>query len=121
VPLGTASVRRGGSDVSIVASGLMVERALAAAETLAKLGTRAEVVDLRSVQPFDEDTILESVRKTSRLVIAHEAPVRGGLGGEIRGGGGESLRLPQRTYPSGGGPVGTGAIWPAADRCLRSL
>jgi acetoin:2,6-dichlorophenolindophenol oxidoreductase subunit beta len=83
VPLGTAAVSRPGDDVTVVASGLMVERALAAAETLAAEGTSVEVIDLRSVQPLDEATILASVQKTSRLVIVHEAPVRGGFGGEI--------------------------------------
>jgi pyruvate dehydrogenase E1 component beta subunit len=61
----------------------MVERALAAAEILAAGGTDVEVIDLRSVQPLDEETILASVRRTGRLVIVHEAPVRGGFGGEI--------------------------------------
>jgi pyruvate dehydrogenase E1 component beta subunit len=61
----------------------MVDRALGAARTLADEGISAEVIDLRSVQPLDEDTILASVEKTGRLVIVHEAPVRGGFGGEI--------------------------------------
>ena len=83
VQIGLADVRRPGSDVTVVASGLMVDRAMAAAEILATSGTDAEVIDLRSVQPLDEQTILTSVRKTGRLVIVHEAPVRGGFGGEI--------------------------------------
>jgi pyruvate dehydrogenase E1 component beta subunit len=83
VPIGLAEIRRPGSDVTIVASGLMVDRALAAAVTLAADGTDAEVIDLRSVQPLDEEAILGSVRRTSRLVVVHEAPVRGGFGGEI--------------------------------------
>ncbi len=83
VPIGLAEIRRPGTDVTIVASGLMVERALAAADALAIDGTNAEVIDLRSVQPLDEETILASVRRTGRLVIVHEAPVRGGFGGEI--------------------------------------
>jgi acetoin:2,6-dichlorophenolindophenol oxidoreductase subunit beta len=83
VPIGTANVLREGEDVTIVASGLMVGRALAAARTLADEGTSAEVIDLRSVNPLDEATILASVRKTSRLVIVHEAPTFGGFGGEI--------------------------------------
>ena len=83
VPLGAADVRRTGEDATIVASGLMVERALGAARVLAEDGTSVEVVDLRSVQPLDEETILGSVAKTGRLVIVHEAPVRGGYGGEV--------------------------------------
>jgi len=83
VPIGKAEVKRPGDDVTIVASGLMVDRALDAARTLAQEGVSAEVIDLRSVQPLDEETILASVEKTGRLVTVHEAPVRGGFGGEI--------------------------------------
>ncbi len=83
VPIGKADVARPGDDVTIVASGLMVSRSLAAAKRLESEGVSAEVIDLRSIQPLDEDTILESVRKTGRLVIVHEAPVRGGFGAEI--------------------------------------
>jgi acetoin:2,6-dichlorophenolindophenol oxidoreductase subunit beta len=83
VPIGKAEIRRPGTAVTVVASGLMVDRALGAARTLADEGISAEVIDLRSVQPLDEDTILASVEKTGRLVIVHEAPVRGGFGGEI--------------------------------------
>ena len=83
VPIGKAEIKRPGNAVTIVASGLMVDRALGAARILADEGISAEVIDLRSVQPLDEDTILASVEKTGRLVIVHEAPVRGGFGGEI--------------------------------------
>ncbi len=83
VPIGKADVKRTGEDLTIVASGLMVDRSLAAAKLLEKEGLSTEVIDLRSIQPLDEDTILESVQKTSRLVIVHEAPVRGGFGGEV--------------------------------------
>lgn len=83
VPIGKAEIKRPGNAVTVVASGLMVDRALGAARTLADEGISAEVIDLRSVQPLDEDTILASVEKTGRLVIVHEAPVRGGFGGEI--------------------------------------
>jgi pyruvate dehydrogenase E1 component beta subunit len=60
-----------------------VDRALGAARSLAREGISAEVIDLRSIQPLDEETILGSVEKTGRLVIVHEAPVRGGFGGEV--------------------------------------
>jgi pyruvate dehydrogenase E1 component beta subunit len=83
VPIGKADIKRSGENVTIVASGLMVDRALGAARTLAQEGVSAEVIDLRSVQPLDEETILASVEKTGRLVIVHEAPVRGGFGGEV--------------------------------------
>jgi acetoin:2,6-dichlorophenolindophenol oxidoreductase subunit beta len=80
VPIGKADVKRSGDDVTVVATGMMVDRALAAAKTLVGDG---EVIDLRSIQPLDEETILGSVEKTGRLVIVHEAPVRGGFGGEV--------------------------------------
>lgn len=83
VPIGKADVKRPGDAVTIVATGLMVDRALGAARSLATNGISAEVIDLRSIQPLDEDTILASVEKTGRLVIVHEAPVRGGFGGEV--------------------------------------
>jgi pyruvate/2-oxoglutarate/acetoin dehydrogenase E1 component len=83
VPIGRAEVKRPGQDVTIVASGMMVDRALAAAGSLAQEGVGAEVIDLRSVQPLDAETIVASVEKTGRLVIVHEAPVHGGFGGEI--------------------------------------
>ena len=83
VPIGKAEIKRVGDAVTVVASGRMVDRALTAAQTLAGEGLYAEVIDLRSIQPLDEETILASVEKTGRLVIVHEAPVRGGFGGEI--------------------------------------
>ena len=83
VPIGKAEIKRSGDGVTIVASGMMVDRALGAARTLMQEGISAEVIDLRSVQPLDEETILISVEKTGRLVIVHEAPVRGGFGGEV--------------------------------------
>jgi len=83
LPIGKADVKLSGEDVTIVATGLMVDRALGAAGILSREGLSAEVIDLRSVQPLDEKTILTSVEKTGRLVIVHEAPVRGGFGGEV--------------------------------------
>lgn len=83
VPLGSAEVRRHGSDVTVVSYSRMVHRALAAAERLAGRGVSAEVIDLRSIVPIDEETVLNSVRKTGRAVIAHEACERGGVGAEL--------------------------------------
>jgi pyruvate dehydrogenase E1 component beta subunit len=83
VPIGKADIKRSGDGVTIVGTGMMVDRALGAARTLAQEGVSAEVIDLRSIQPLDEETILDSVEKTGRLVIVHEAPVRGGFGGEV--------------------------------------
>jgi pyruvate dehydrogenase E1 component beta subunit len=83
VPLGKADIRRTGSDVTIVTASRMVQQTLDAAETLAAQGTDAEVIDLRSLTPLDKDTIFQSVEKTSRLVIAHEAVKAFGIGAEI--------------------------------------
>lgn len=83
VPLGQAKIRREGGDVTCVAYGPMVFAALDAAEELAKEGIGLEVIDLRTLVPLDERTILESVRKTHRLLIVHEDSKRGGFGAEI--------------------------------------
>lgn len=83
IELGIGEVKRAGSDVTVVALGLMVSRALDAAELLAKSGISIEVIDPRTIHPLDTATILRSVRKTGRLVIAHEAYKTGGSGGEI--------------------------------------
>jgi acetoin:2,6-dichlorophenolindophenol oxidoreductase subunit beta len=74
VPFGKAEVRRAGSDVTIVATGWMVPRALAAAQTLVKEGINAEVIDPRTVAPLDMETILKSVDKTGRVVLVDQAP-----------------------------------------------
>ena len=83
VPLGRAAVVRPGTDVTVVSVSRMVHDAVAAAETVAAEGISVEVVDLRTVAPLDTATILESVAKTSRLLIAHEAVVPFGIGAEI--------------------------------------
>ncbi len=83
VPIGSAKVMREGADVTLVSYSRMVREALDAAETLAAQGIDAEVVDLRSLQPMDTDTVIESVRKTHRAVVVHEAVRFAGLGGEI--------------------------------------
>ncbi len=83
IPLGKAEVKRGGRDVTVVATQMMVHRALGAAADLEKEGISVEVIDPRTLVPLDEATILASVAKTGRLVIAHEAVKRGGFGAEI--------------------------------------
>jgi len=80
VPLGQARVAREGTDVTLVAYGAMVQTCLAAAE---QLGASAEVVDVRSLKPLDEETILGSVGKTGRVVIVQEAPRVAGFGAEL--------------------------------------
>ncbi len=81
--LGRAAVRREGADLSLVSYGAGVWTALEAAEELAKEGVEAEVVDLRTLVPFDQETVLASVRKTGRAVVVHEAQGTGGFGGEV--------------------------------------
>ncbi|MGA2111633.1 MAG: alpha-ketoacid dehydrogenase subunit beta [Anaerolineales bacterium] len=83
VDLGRAHVVREGGDVSIVATLLMVHRSLEAAEGLAADGIEAEVIDLRTLVPLDVATILRSVEKTGRLVVAEEGPRTGGWGAEV--------------------------------------
>ncbi len=83
VPIGKAKVVRQGNDVTIVAFSIMVGKALEAAETLAADGIDAEVIDLRSLRPLDVDTIIESVKKTNRVVSAEEGWAFSGIGSEI--------------------------------------
>ena len=83
LPLGVSAVVRPGDDVTVVSVSRMVHEALAAAEALAAEGISVEVVDLRTVAPLDLGPVLDSVRKTSRLLIAHEAVVPFGIGAEI--------------------------------------
>lgn len=83
VPFGKADVKRAGKDVTIVAASLQTVAALEAADVLAKDGIEAEVVDLRSLVPLDEDAILASVGRTGRLVVADECPPRCSIASEI--------------------------------------
>ena len=79
----TCDIKRAGKDVTIVAYSAMVNQALAAAEKLAEKGVDAEVVDVRALEPFDGETIIQSVKKTGRMVVVHEACRKGGFGAEI--------------------------------------
>ncbi|HTY46401.1 MAG TPA: alpha-ketoacid dehydrogenase subunit beta [Methanomassiliicoccales archaeon] len=83
IPFGKADVKRRGKHVTVVATSFTVEMALEASATLAGEGIEVEVVDPRTLVPLDEETILESVRRTGRLVVVHEAWRRGGTGAEI--------------------------------------
>ena len=100
VPLGVADVKRQGSDVTIVAVGWMVKKALASAERLWKEGISAEVVDPRTLAPLDVNTIVESVKKTGRLVLVDQAPRHSSaaavIAGEVAEHGFEHLRAPIR-------------------------
>ena len=76
-------IKRQGEDITLVSYSSMVDQCLKAAKELEQEGISAEVIDIRSLEPFDEETILRSVRKTGRAVVAHEANVKGGFGAEI--------------------------------------
>ncbi|HNW62172.1 MAG TPA: pyruvate dehydrogenase complex E1 component subunit beta [Piscinibacter sp.] len=83
VPLGQAAVPRAGRDVTLVSYSKSVTTCLAAADQLAQRGIDAEVIDLRTLKPLDESTILRSVRKTGRLIVVHEAAAPCGVGAEV--------------------------------------
>jgi len=83
IPLGLARVHREGSDVTVVATGRLVHESVSAAEMAESDGISVEVLDPRTLQPLDEDTIVKSVKKTNRCVVAHEAVTRMGFGAEI--------------------------------------
>lgn len=83
VPLGKAIVRREGSDLTIVSYGSTMPMCLKAAESAEASGVSVEVIDLRTINPWDKETVLASVRKTGRLIIVNEAPLTGGFAGEI--------------------------------------
>ena len=100
VPFGKARIRREGTDLTIVAYGTPVHFALEAAEALAKEGKSVEVVDLRSLVPLDHETLLRSVRKTSRVLVAHEDKVHGGFGGEI------ASQIQEAVFPYLDAPIG---------------
>ena len=83
VPIGVAAIRREGSDATVITYGAMVTPSLEAAENLAREGVEVEVIDLRSLLPFDKDAILASVEKTSRALIVHEDVKTLGIGAEL--------------------------------------
>ena len=99
VPIGKAAVTREGSDVSIIAYGLMASYALEAAELLASEGVSAEVVDVRTLRPLDGETLLASVRKTGKAVIVYEDNRFGGYGAEI------AAILAEEAFESLDGPI----------------
>jgi len=83
VPFGVADIKREGKDLTVISYSLMVHRVLRAAEELEKQGVHIEVIDLRTLNPLDKKTILESVEKTGRLLIVHQASTTSGFGAEI--------------------------------------
>jgi 2-oxoisovalerate dehydrogenase E1 component beta subunit len=99
VPIGTAEVRRQGSDLSVYAYGLMLHYCLEAAEAVSHEGIDVEVVDLRSLQPLDEETVLESVRKTGKALIVYEDNDFMGYGAEV------AALIAERAFEYLDGPV----------------
>ena len=85
IPLGKADIKRAGKDLTIIATGIMVQKSLAAAEELIKEGIDIEIVDPRTLRPLDTETIVGSVKKTGKVLIVHEAVKTGGFGGELAG------------------------------------
>ncbi|MCH8106910.1 MAG: alpha-ketoacid dehydrogenase subunit beta [Chloroflexi bacterium] len=83
IPLGVADVKRAGRNITVVSYGLMLHYCLEAAEQVALDGIDVEVVDLRTLKPLDKETVLESVRKTGKLLIVHEDNITGGVGAEV--------------------------------------
>ncbi len=109
IPLGVADIKRPGTNVTIVATGWMVKKSLAAAEHLAKEGISAEVIDPRTLAPLDINTILASVRKTGRLVLVDQAPRHSSaavvIAGEVAEQGFEYLRAPVKMVTALDTPV----------------
>jgi 2-oxoisovalerate dehydrogenase E1 component beta subunit len=99
IPIGKAAVVRKGRDLSIITYGAMVYVALEAAEVLDREGISIEVVDLRTLAPLDEETVLESVRKTSKVLLLHEDVLTGGIGGELAG------RISEKAFEYLDGPI----------------
>ena len=83
MPIGKAEVRRQGRDATIVATSIMVHKAMDAAEALQAEGIDVEVIDLRTIRPIDRDTVIASVKKTTRLLCVYEAVKTLGIGAEI--------------------------------------
>ena len=98
-PIGPAAVRREGRDLTIAATGWMVHKSLSAAQDLAREGIEAEVLDLRTLNPLDTASVIASVRRTGRLVVAHEAWKVGGIGGEV------AATVAERAFDALKGPI----------------
>jgi pyruvate/2-oxoglutarate/acetoin dehydrogenase E1 component len=99
VPLGQADVKRSGGDITLITYSYMTLKCLEAAEALQKEGISVEVVDLRTLTPLDKETILQSVEKTGRAIVVHEAVKRGGVGGDI------AAMIMEEAYDDLDGPV----------------
>jgi pyruvate dehydrogenase E1 component beta subunit len=99
LPLGQADVKKPGDDLTLITYSYITHTCLEAAEALAKEGISVEVVDLRTLTPLDKQTVLASARKTGRVIIVHEACMRGGIGGDI------AAMIMEEAYDDLDGPV----------------
>jgi pyruvate/2-oxoglutarate/acetoin dehydrogenase E1 component len=116
VPLGRARIARNGHDLTLVTWSRTLHESLAAAETLAAEGVDVEVIDLRTLWPWDRDTVLASCAKTKRLLVAHEAVQVAGFGAEIAAAVAEALGCPVRRLGAPRIPVGYAAVLEAEAR-----
>ncbi len=130
VPIGRAAVRRQGDEATIVTFGAMVLAALEAAARLAEEDIEVEIVDLRTLSPLDLDTILESVAKTSRVLVLHEAQRTGGIGAEIAAAIAERgfeyldappVRLASKDTPTPYSPVLEAAFRPSVEQIVATV
>jgi acetoin:2,6-dichlorophenolindophenol oxidoreductase subunit beta len=130
VPIGKAAVRREGTDVTLISYAKTVQTCLNAAEALAERGVSAEVIDLRTLKPIDEETILASVRKTGRAVVVHEASRTAGVGAELAATIGEkafgALKAPVARVTGPDAPVAASfpleqAFVPSVERILAAV
>jgi len=130
VPIGKGVVRRQGEDVTIVATLLMMHRALAAAEILQHQGISAEVIDPRSLVPFDWELVSSSVKKTTRLIVVTEGPRTGSVASEIAATAGERLmdyltapvlRVTSPDIPAPFSPAMEGFYRPDAERICGAV
>lgn len=99
VPIGKAEVKREGKDVTVVSYSLMVHRCLSVAEKLHKEGIEVEVIDLKSLCPLDMETVVDSVKKTNKVAIVHQACLTGGIGAEV------GMRITEVTFDYLDSPV----------------
>ena len=99
IPIGVADVKKEGKDVTVIAVGLMVRRALEAAEMLEKEGISVEVIDPRTLVPFDKETTFNSIRKTHHVVIAEESNKTAGIGAEL------AAMIQEEMYDELDGPI----------------
>jgi 2-oxoisovalerate dehydrogenase E1 component len=129
IPLGKADVKRTGRDVTVVAWSAMVPRALAAADTLAKEGIEVEVIDPRTLEPLDLETIVESVKRTARLIVLQEASLQCGFGSEIARAVGEAafdylespIKVVAPTVPYPASPVLEAAVLPGEAQLIQAV